>query len=259
MNILIYNQNQKELKSLEDNLKKINENYIVGSFSDEKLAKQYASDNHIDVAIIDYDLVDFAKKLKKDNDKINLIFVNKNKSYQEDGLSLKASAYLFKPVSLQTLKKELTELRYPVKENEILLRIQCFGNFSVFKNNGELVKFSRAKAKEVLAYLVYKRGSDVTAKEMAAVIFEDDIEVEKQMPYLHQIYYSLNKDLQAVGGQDVLIRKYNSSSIDISKIDCDYYRFNKNDAFAKRLYNGEFMMQYEWADYVTAYLDRNID
>jgi len=259
MNILIYNENQKELNSLEEKIKEINNKYIIGSFSDEKMAKQFCDDNHIDVAFIDYDLVGFAKKLQKKNPSINLIFMNKNKSYQEDALSLKASAYLFKPISKAMIEKELAELRYPVKENEILLRVQCFGNFSVFKNDGEIIKFSRNKAKEVLAYLVYKRGSDVTAKEMAAVLFEDDLDIDKQMSYLHQIFYTLNKDLEAVGAGSVLVRKYNSSSIDVSKIDCDYYRFNKNDAFAKRLYNGEFMMQYEWADYVTAYLDRNID
>ncbi len=48
----------------------------------------------------------------------------------------------------------LEDLRFPiVPKKNAKLRIQCFGNFDVFKPNGEHVRFERSKAKEVFAFL----------------------------------------------------------------------------------------------------------
>lgn len=259
MNIVIITNSSKDGVSIKETIKEISNENIVDSFSDEKEAQDFIKNNHVDVAFIDYEFIEIARKLKKKNSQVNLIFMNKNKSYSEDALELKASAYLFKPVKPKQIKDELKSLRYPVNEDSVLLRVQCFGNFSVFDGDGRIVKFSRSKSKEILAYLVYKCGSDVSTKELCATLFEDEAYDNKHLVYLHQILHTLLNDLKAIHAEDVLVRRYNSTSINISKIDCDYYRFNSNDELAKRMYNGEFMMQYEWADYVTGYLDRNLN
>ena len=45
------------------------------------------------------------------------------------------------------------------------INVRCFGKFEVFR--GEIpIKFSRSKAKELLAYLIAARGSAVTSGEL---------------------------------------------------------------------------------------------
>jgi len=256
MNIVILDTNPLFLEKLKTNVEKLKPTYEVEGFISEKDAKEYLRINSIDIAFLSVEFANVAKKLLKENERTNIIFMNDKDTYTKDILSIRASAYLFKPITNTALENELNDLRYPI--NEIALRVQCFGNFAVFSSKGDIMRFSRTKAKELFAYLVYKRGSDVSTKEIGAVLFEDEAFDEKQMSYVHQLFFSLTKDLKAVGAEDVLVRKHNATSIDISKVDCDYFRFNNNDEQAKRLYAGEFMMQYEWADYVTAYLDRNV-
>jgi len=211
----------------------------------------------INVAIIDVD--EFRSCVDDTLDIIrgvNLILLSNKNYYDRSLIQIKASAYLFYPISKNELEYELNNLRYPIV-NPIKLRIQCFGNFSVFTTDGNVIKFSRSKAKELLAYLVYKKGTEVSKKELGAVLFEDQAYDEKQQSYLQQIFFALSKDLKAVGAEDVLVKNYNSTSINTALVDCDYFRFNSDDKMAKRLYTGEFMMQYEWAEYVIGYLDQN--
>lgn len=46
-------------------------------------------------------------------------------------------------------------------------RVKCFGSFDAYTTTGETLRFERSKAKEMLTYLVYKRGASCTIKEIA--------------------------------------------------------------------------------------------
>ena len=54
--------------------------------------------------------------------------------------------------------------------------------------------------------------------------------------------------------EDVIIKKWNYLAIDVSKIDCDYYKFLDGDAVAVNSYMGEYMANYSWAEMTTANL-----
>jgi len=132
--------------------------------------------------------------------------------------------------------------------------VQCFGNFDVFTEDG-ILYFQRQKAKELLAYLVHKRGTSCTIKEICAVIFEkseNPASLERQL----QTQISLMmKTLKEAGAEDVIIKNRNNISIDVDKVDCDYYRFIENDPVVKNLYMGEYMAGYSWAEFKSEYLD----
>lgn len=261
MKMLLVDDENISLDILNDCVRQASPNSEIFCFRDAGEALKHAKNNHIDVAFLDIHLkddlgTDLARKIQKISPRTNIIFVTYDDAFKAEALDIKVSGYISKPISSKKIKKELEELRYPVEENDILLRIQCFGNFAVFKPNGEIVKFSRSKSQEILAYLVAKRGTGVSTKELAAMLFEDEVYDEKCQHYLQQLLYALNKDLKAVGAEKILVRSYNSSSIDVNLVDCDYYRFCDNEKEAAKLYTGDFMMQYEWTDYVTGYLDR---
>lgn len=261
MNIILVDSNLKTLQALKKTINSILELANITYVTSGKQVLDYVKKNKIDVVVCDIHMsdmlgIDLAKKLKQINPKINIIFNTADEKYKPAALDLKVSGYILKPCTKAKLKKELDELRYPITEEGNLLRIQCFGNFSVFKENGDIFKFSRSKEKELLAYLIYKCGSEVNIKELAAILFEDKCNDSNTQAYIQQLLFCLNKDLKKVNCEKLLVRKYNSVSINVNYIDCDYYRFNKDEAAAKRMYNGEFMMQYEWADYALPYLDK---
>ena len=214
-----------------------------------------------DVAFLDIRMrgttgVALAKRLKELSPKCNIIFVTGYEEYTGDAMSMHASGYIRKPVTVQKVGAELSDLRYPVEPMaKTLLSIRCFGNFDVYLPNGTALRFERAKAKELLAYLVYRAGTSCSVKELAAALFEDGTYDKRQQGYVQKIISSMMRTLKSVHAEAVVAKTYNSLSLDASLVDCDYYRFAALDAAAVNSYSGESMSQYAWAEFAIGYLD----
>ena len=234
----------------------------ISQFQSGQKALAFLEDDQCDVAFLDIQMrgldgLTLAKRIKERNPRCNLIFVTGYSEYAGDALAMHASGYINKPVSAQAIRAELEDLRHPVSPlPDTLLRIRCFGNFEVFTVDGEPVKFNRTKAKELFAYLVYRRGSSCTTRELAAVLFEDNEYSTRQMLYLQKIVSSMMQTLREYRAAGVVHKTYNAISLNDEAVDCDYYRFLKMDVPSINAYTGEFMTQYSWAEFVAGYLDR---
>lgn len=226
---------------------------VVG-FDDPDELIEYARENHIDIACLDiqiYDVsgVDIARQLQEIQKDINIIFVTAYEGYMPEAFKLHASGYVTKPVDVEALREEFKNLRHDLdKHKDVLMKIVCFGNFEVFDKEGNIIKFSRSRAKEAFAYLVSLNGSSCTIGELSAVLFGDDCGEEKNKSYLQKILSSMNKDLTKAGVSEVLRKSFNSIAIDTGKVDCDFYRYKQGDEEALDAYMGEFMNQYSWAE-----------
>ena len=171
--------------------------------------------------------------------------------YKGDAMDMKASGYIMKPVTKEDVETELAELRFPIiPKKNVLLRVQCFGNFDVFTPSGEHVRFKRSKAKEVFAYLVHRHGSSCTFKEIYAVLFEDMPFEKKQQNLLQTYIFAMMKSLKEIGAEKVVVRSYNVLAVNPDLLDCDYYRFCELDSGAVNSYETEYMSQYYWADFL---------
>ena len=234
----------------------------INKFQSGHEALQFLESNPCDVAFLDIhmrgiDGLTLAKKIKDRNPQCNLIFVTGYSEYARDALSMHASGYIIKPVSAEAIASELEDLRHPVTPLPgTQLQIRCFGNFDVFAASGDPVKFSRTKAKELFAYLVYRRGSSCSIRELAAVLFEDNAYSTKQMLYLQKIISSMMQTLKEHNASAIINKSYNAISLNHEMVDCDYYRFLDMDVPSINSYTGEFMTQYSWAEFVAGYLDR---
>ena len=234
----------------------------ISHFQSGHEALQFLESNRCDVAFLDIrmrgiDGLTLAKKIKESNPQCNLVFVTGYSEYTGDALSMHASGYIIKPVSPEAIAAELADLRHPVTLlPNALLRIRCFGNFEVFSADGEPVKFNRTKSKELFAYLVYRRGSSCSTRELAAVLFEDTEYSTKQLLYLQKIISSMMQTLREHNAANVIHKTYNAIALNDEVVDCDYYRFLKMDVPSINTYTGEFMTQYSWAEFVAGYLDR---
>lgn len=278
MKILAVDDEMLQLEKLEDSIYEAIPEATVYSSRRTSDVLRMIEETEFDIAFLDIQMrgitgVEIARKLKAHNPKINIIFVTAYDEFKSEAMDMKASGYITKPVNAAKIKSELKDLRYPVsgieqtgvgeKESAVsgiqpLLYIQCFGNFDVFDKMHKPLRFERTKAKELLAYLVFRHGSRCTNKELAMVLFEDRDFGEKVQDSFRHVAASLMKALRQVDAEAVIIRDNTGYAIDVNLVDCDYFRFLKEDPTAKIRYSGDFMFQYSWAEYVNAYLDTRI-
>lgn len=136
------------------------------------------------------------------------------------------------------------------------IRVKTFGNFEVFLN-GETVSFKRARAKEVLAYLVDKQGTGASRAEIYAAIYEDEEYERKQQKSFDVVISSLKSTLSDYGISDII--EINDGSIRIipEKIKCDLYDLLEGDEKALAHYRGEYMSAYPWSMMTEAYIDQH--
>ena len=241
-----------QLNKLVDTLKAADSRCEVLSFNNPLVALEAVKQVKIDVAFLDIEMggmngVELGKRLKQLNPNINIIFVTGYDQYAIDAYSMHASGYLTKPVSVERIKAELSNLRYPMPggNDANRLKAQCFGQFEVFYNN-KPVKFARSKTKEMLAYLIDKRGAMVSVKELSQALFGED-----KGSYIRNLVADLTQALKELNIEDVFVKRFNSYGVDSSLISCDYYDYLKGEPYAVKAYRGSYMEQYSWKKSVT--------
>ena len=221
-------------------------------FADEAI--EFAKNNTCDVAFLDIEMVgmngiNLANELIKLNPNINIIFSTGYGNYRDVAFDIHASGYIVKPITPEKVKKELLNLRRPVKvENK--LQINVFGNFEVYYDEKPL-KFKYTKSKELLAYLVDRKGSLCTVSELMAVLFEDD--------HGHETYFkSIRKDMidtiNSTGCCDVIITQRGKLGINKENVYCSYFDYLAGKIKLEDVYHGEYMTQYSFSEYTNANL-----
>lgn len=263
MVFLAVDDEQLVLRHLTDVLQKTEPEAAVYGFNQPTQALAFAENNKIDVAFLDINMAGMnglmlAKRLKDIYSKTNIVFVTGYSEYAVDAFSLSASGYLLKPISPEAIVRELSRLRYPIEVHYTeRISIRCFGNFGLFIDEKPFL-FSRAKSKELLAYLVHKRGVPVTSAEIAAILWEDKEYNRSLRSQTQTVISQLMKTLKQAGIADIIYKSWNSLAIDINKVSCDYYEFLKGNIDFINTYTGEYMNEYSWAEFVVEYLNRKI-
>lgn len=262
MNIIAVDDERLALRALKDELTKLYPSSYTKCFSSPREALEYAQSTQVDVAFLDIEMggmsgLLLAKGLKEAHARTNIIFVTGHSQYALSAFDLTPSGYLLKPITAEAILKEMDDLRYPLSREDKRVRIQTFGNFEVFVD-GEPLVISRNRAKELLAYIVDRRGALVTRRELATVLWEGKEYNRAAQGYLQVLISSLIKALRKKNVEDILIHKNAAYAIDEKKVDCDFYRFIRGDASAVNNYNGEYMANYSWAMFTEGMLTEKI-
>ena len=242
------------LENLTESIRQASAQAQIHPFRYAEDALDFARENHVDVAFLDVEMVtmngvELAEQLKLYHPDINIIFATGYGHYRDAAFDLHASGYLTKPITPEKVKKELADLRRPVR-NTKRVRIRAFGNFEVYID-GNTVNFKYSKTKEMLAYLVDRKGALCTNGEIMAILFEDDNG--------HESYFrSLRKDLtdifEAAGCSEILSQQRGMIGIVPDQVDCDYYNWCGGNTAPGNAYHGEYMTQYSWGEYTNAAL-----
>ena len=226
----------------------------VIKFSDCDKALEYVMKNRIDIAFLDINMrgmggLALAEKILLFCPDCKIIFCTGYEEYAIPAFKLHASGYLMKPISAEDVQAEIDNIK-GVRQKEKLLTVKCFGNFEVYVKQEKLV-FKRLKTKELFAFLVDRKGAGMTAKQICAVLFPDDMDDTKNAAYLRQLVMDLKNTLKSVGAESVLRHETPCYRVDTSLIQCDYLTYLET---GKPEFYGEYMMQYSWAEETCAML-----
>lgn len=198
----------------------------------------------LDIHLRDTDGLTLGKELKRISPRIDTVFCTGYSQYGIEACNMQAKGYLLKPVTADNIRAILDSFMMPEQVRRRGVFAQTFGSFSLFAD-GKLVSFSRGKAQEMLAYLIDRRGSGVTRKELAAVILEDDTYSRATQSYLTQIIADACRTLRTVGYENLIVKSYNSYAINKDMLQCDLYDYENGDLSR---FHGEYMTQYSWSE-----------
>ncbi|MCR4790244.1 MAG: hypothetical protein K5839_04120 [Treponemataceae bacterium] len=135
------------------------------------------------------------------------------------------------------------------------LEAKTFGSFDIFYK-GQSIKFKRSKSKELLAVLIDKNGSSVSMGTLSYLLWENRSEDESTKSLLRTLISDIRNTFNELGIDNFFIKEYNSVRINSELISCDYYDLLRGNPDAKKLFAGEYMNQYSWAEERIGYLER---
>ncbi|MBQ9661627.1 MAG: response regulator [Oscillospiraceae bacterium] len=221
----------------------------VRGFRSPQNALDYLKTCAADVAFVDFEMPQchglvLAKQMKALCPQINIIFATAYRDYYADAINLRASGYLLKPLHEERIKEELDNLRYPVETGKRGLYARAFGNFEVFYN-GQPMMFRYHKTKELLAYLIDRRGALVSRDELVTALWGGEHE---HSSYFKQLQKDLRDTFAGFDCADLLIKQKGAIGVLAGKIACDYYDWLEGLPEGLNAYHGEYMRQYSWAE-----------
>ncbi len=235
----------------------------VKGFTKCSEALEYIKKEHVDVAFLDIHMremsgIDLAKKIKVAKPQVNIIFLTAYDEYTMDAMKMHASGYLMKPADEDAVRAELSELRIPVEaSSDKKLRAQCFGNFEIYIDN-KPCDFRYAKTKELLAYLIDRKGAYVSNGEILGTLWEEKEVTSSLENYLRNLIGDLRSVFKEAEVEDAILKKKGMVAIAPESFDCDYYKWIDGDAVAINSFGGEYMSQYSWAEYTLAGIESHM-
>lgn len=99
-----------------------------------------------------------------------------------------------------------------------------------------------------VAFLIDRRGSTCTRKNIAAYVFEDREYSRATQTYLTQVLKNMTVTLEELGIPEFLVLGQNSYAVNMDLVTCDSYDYLDGVPEALNQFHGEYMIQYSWAE-----------
>lgn len=226
---------------------------IIGQFESAGEAVAFAREHPFEAAFLDIAMpitngVDLAKELRIIRPDIIIVFVSAHDNYLWDFNQIDGDYYIIKPYSKETLEKTMKRLRLILQRQQKELFVQTFGRFVVLKN-GKPLPLS-GKPKEILALIVTRRGKEISNEELYCTIWEDRPYGNVEMTVYYNALRKLKKILKEEGLENLLLSTQRGQMVNTAMFDCDYYAWQDKNMGARDRFEGEFMSEYSWGEYI---------
>ena len=235
----------------------------IEAFTEQEEVLEWLEDkeNQADLALLTIDMprlngLELAEKIQFKRPDMKIVFLAESGEYAVDAFALHVSGYLVKPVSAGQLAREIMYAgSASVQTQSTHITVHTFGEFDV-EVNGDVVRFARARSKELLAYLVDRQGRTITRANAFSVLWEDEFYDRPMQKQMDVIVRSLRDTLKNYGIDEIFELKRGTMRVVPERFECDLYRFFEGDVDAVNQFRGEYMSAYPWASMTESYMDR---
>jgi two-component SAPR family response regulator len=260
MNTIMIAEDFRVIHTLESTAKEILEMELLGSFCDEYSALQYVMEHKVDLVIVNKVMGTkeggmFRSQLKKTNPDMVLIYIASGEEQTRDVTCLRPITVLPKDFSKEELDSAVKTAYLFLKQGKRKIYARTFGHFDVFVD-GKPIMFKSAKAKELLAFLIDRRGGTVTTDQMINALWEDRPNDESTQNLCSKLVRTLQKELQASHAEEMLVVTRGNRHVDTDTFRCDLYEMLDGSERVREQYMGEYLLDYSWSETRTALLDR---
>ena len=263
MKYLIVDDEKIILEGMEDTLREIvGGDAAIYTANDPFAAIEQMKLHHADMVFSDVDMpgmngLKLAQSLSEINPDVDIVFCTGYAHYSLDAWKTTAKAFILKPVSKDDMKAAIDRLTANRSKGDSIngaekasdkeLEVICVGIFEIF-HKGNPVHFARKKSKEMVAYLIDRKGAMVSTGELRSALWEEEEDNEEKKGYIRVLANDIRKSMEDIGISNFLRNDMDCYSVDIKSMSCDYLKFLDGDEKAKKSFSEEYMMQYPWAE-----------
>lgn len=228
---------------------------VIAQFESADMAIPYVQENQIELALLDIRMpkmngIDLAVKLRDICPNILIVFISAYDEYIRDSNLIGGDYYIVKPYKKETIAMMMQKMQILSKSLHKEIYIQMFGKFNVLKNGVPIAL--RGKAKEILALIATRCGKEISNEEIYSVIWEGREYSNVKMKVYYNALKRLKEILKAEGLSDLLLSTPRGKMLNTEIVECDYYAWKNNKVQEKDKFEGEFLSEYSWGEYLLA-------
>ena len=243
-------------------------------FESAELASVYLTMNRADIVVIDTGItcVDFekvAERLRKGNLRTVIVFTeewaaeasetslekfNERKSeFIGKGL---CDFFIGRPAALVEVHEIVIKaLLMHNKRSTSPVIIRTFGSFSVMCED-KPIRFSNAKARELLALCIDRMGAELRMEEIIDTLWPDKLYDDNVKRLYRKAVSNLRDSLNGAAGEVVFETSRGTCCLDVTKISCDYFFFMKSlrHGTMSESVLAHYLTEYAWSEDTVARL-----
>lgn len=233
--------------------REISDLHVMATFESAEDAVEYAETESFEIAFLDIELpgmngIECARLLKQKIPGILIVFVSAYDDYLRESNRIGGDDYLLKPYTAETIEKTMEKMRLLVQRQKKSIYVQMFGRFTVMKDGVPIPL--RGKAKEILALILVKRGKEISNEEIYSTLWEARGYSNVQMKVYYNALKRLKDSLEKYGIRDIIFSTARGQMANTEVFDCDYYSWQDGCEDAKEQFEGEFLTEYSWGEYI---------
>ncbi|EKN64165.1 response regulator [Schinkia azotoformans] len=206
LRVLIIDDEILAITLLEKFIEEIDGVQIIGKYTWFEEGLESFKDLKPDVVFLDIEMpslngIEIAERIAIIDDSIDIVFVTAYDHYALEAFRVHAVDYLLKPTDKERLKRTLHKIMkrrkidLPELQENPTLHAQLIGNFILYDNNGQVIKWRTKKVKELCAYLLH-HGNPIHRMQIIEDLWPD-VPLEKAGALLHTTVYQLRKILKS--------------------------------------------------------------
>lgn len=226
----------------------------------------------LDVEMPERDGIETAEEISLLLPDTDIVFVTAYQEYAVKAFELDALDYVLKPVQRERLQKTLKRLQKEKewmaeekRESSPQAKIHCFQSLQIEVSGGGLqtIRWRTAKAQELFAFLIHRRGKPVR-KDYLLELFWTDMEWKKGYSLLYTTVYQIRKTLERLGNnlkitnlEDGYLLEMGGISLDVEEWESQLRSLPpiSEDSLSKHMelieqYRGDYFAEYDylWAE-----------